>query len=268
MKIEGITVHDKKDCQLPCPFHGPSDHPLKDAPMHLRVDKGCLVERICEHGVGHDDPDSVAYMHAHGYKWVAVHGCDGCCQPPEREAGVAEINFGTQAKAAHDPIPPDGCNCASFWTIRGTHKTDCPLAKVASDEAPTCSRKDCGNAASNYYLIGVGHICQRHADEWLERESKSDSTNEAACLHDGQHHATRDCPCQTAHKPSFAEQERRLEEILSSRIDATSKVQLIIMLGFDPEVADEIVERYEQVWSARREGFSHAVDLTEMQNDA
>lgn len=24
------------------------------------------------------------------------------------------------------PIPPDGCICASFWTVRQTHKKDCP----------------------------------------------------------------------------------------------------------------------------------------------
>jgi hypothetical protein len=37
--------------------------------------------------------------------------------------------------AKHDPVPPEGCQCASFWTIRGTHKNGCPLAKAASDEA-------------------------------------------------------------------------------------------------------------------------------------
>jgi hypothetical protein len=40
-------------------------------------------------------------------------------------------------------------------------------------------------------------------------------------------------------------QEQRLEEILFSNIDPVSKVQQIIRLGFDPEVADEIVERHQ-----------------------
>lgn len=40
-------------------------------------------------------------------------------------------------------------------------------------------------------------------------------------------------------------QERRLEEILFSSTDPVSKVQQIIKLGFDPEVADEIVERHQ-----------------------
>lgn len=73
------TIHAKRLCAPPCPFHAPSDHPLKDATMAIRYDKQALVERICEHGVGHDDPDSVAYMQAQGHTWAGVHGCDGCC---------------------------------------------------------------------------------------------------------------------------------------------------------------------------------------------
>ncbi|MBW4061991.1 hypothetical protein HJC99_05465 [Candidatus Saccharibacteria bacterium] len=38
-------------------------------------------------------------------------------------------------------------------------------------------------------------------------------------------------------------QERRLEEILTSGVDAASKAQQIIRLGFEPEFADELVER-------------------------
>ena len=40
-------------------------------------------------------------------------------------------------------------------------------------------------------------------------------------------------------------QERRLEEILFTDTDPVSKVQQIIKLGFDPEIADEIVERHQ-----------------------
>lgn len=72
-------IHSQKTCEGPCPFHSPSDHPLKDAKIHIRDDKMMLVERICEHGVGHDDPDSVAYFKAHGEEWAGTHGCDGCC---------------------------------------------------------------------------------------------------------------------------------------------------------------------------------------------
>jgi hypothetical protein len=67
-----------------CCVHNPSDHPLRDAPRNWRGDRG-LMERVCPHGIGHPDPDDLAYKrrtmdpkayrnHAYG-----VHGCDGCC---------------------------------------------------------------------------------------------------------------------------------------------------------------------------------------------
>ena len=40
-------------------------------------------------------------------------------------------------------------------------------------------------------------------------------------------------------------QERRLEEILFSSADPVTKAQQIVRLGFDPEVADELVERHQ-----------------------
>lgn len=40
-------------------------------------------------------------------------------------------------------------------------------------------------------------------------------------------------------------QEKRLGEILDSGVDDVAKSQQIIRLGFDPEVADEIVERHQ-----------------------
>ena len=75
------NIHHRDLCKgYHCPFHNPSDHPLKDAPINIRGDKGGLVERICEHGVGHDDPDSVAYFHRQGETWAGIHGCCGCAQ--------------------------------------------------------------------------------------------------------------------------------------------------------------------------------------------
>lgn len=78
-KFGSFRIHHRDLCSGFCPFHNPSDHPLKDARIHIRADKAMLVERICQHGVGHDDPDSVAYFHRNGLMWAGVHGCDGCC---------------------------------------------------------------------------------------------------------------------------------------------------------------------------------------------
>ena len=67
-----------------CCVHNPSDHRLKDAPLHWRADRN-LMERICEHGVGHPDPDSLSYLRsimsrqAYRARAYETHGCDGCC---------------------------------------------------------------------------------------------------------------------------------------------------------------------------------------------
>ena len=76
-------VHERGDCVgVHCVIHNPSDHPLRDRPTHWREDRG-LMERICEHGIGHPDPDHLAATEHFRGKEAAdaegVHGCDGCC---------------------------------------------------------------------------------------------------------------------------------------------------------------------------------------------
>lgn len=67
-----------------CCVHNPSAHPLSTAPLNWRGDRG-RMERICEHGVGHPDPDDLAYkrsvMSHAKYSSGAwgIHGCDRCC---------------------------------------------------------------------------------------------------------------------------------------------------------------------------------------------
>ena len=65
----------------PCSIHRPSPHPLNAAPLLWRADRG-LMERTCRHGVGHPDPDGLAYdalVNPDGAPGRGVHGCDGCC---------------------------------------------------------------------------------------------------------------------------------------------------------------------------------------------
>lgn len=75
-----LRVHDPADCEgRGCGIHNrPSDHPLKDAPMYWRTDRG-ILERICVHGVGHPDHDSAEYLTSIGKSYENIHGCDGCC---------------------------------------------------------------------------------------------------------------------------------------------------------------------------------------------
>lgn len=77
---EDITIHKEKLCAgRNCVFHNPSDHHMKEWKMVLRLDKEAIVERMCPHGIGHPDPDSMNFFSSIGKDYLGVHGCDGCC---------------------------------------------------------------------------------------------------------------------------------------------------------------------------------------------
>ena len=72
------NVHGAAQCAGEfCWVHNPSEHHMLSWPIRWRADKG-TAERACVHGVGHPDPDDVAYNLRVG-RDVSVHGCDGCC---------------------------------------------------------------------------------------------------------------------------------------------------------------------------------------------
>lgn len=77
-----VNVHSESECEgRGCPIHHPSDHHMKDWPMNWRNDRN-LMERMCKHGVGHPDPDDLAYKESVGpgsSRWESIHGCCGCC---------------------------------------------------------------------------------------------------------------------------------------------------------------------------------------------
>lgn len=72
-----VHVHSEQKCAgEACCIHNPSDHHMRDWPQSWRSDRR-IMERICEHGVGHPDPDEI--------NPDTLHGCDGCCIPPSME---------------------------------------------------------------------------------------------------------------------------------------------------------------------------------------
>ncbi len=78
MSVGDRCYHDAQRCAgHPCPFHAPSDHKMATWPRNLRASG--LTERICAHGIGHPDPDSLAWMERIGLHGYEMHGCDGCC---------------------------------------------------------------------------------------------------------------------------------------------------------------------------------------------
>jgi hypothetical protein len=75
---EKIYAHDPGACANEvCCVHNPSDHHMREFPQHWRGDAN-KMERLCSHGIGHPDPDDLSDN--------TVHGCDGCCRPPEPPA--------------------------------------------------------------------------------------------------------------------------------------------------------------------------------------
>jgi len=83
-----------------CCIHNPSNHHMNHWPLVHRMDrqvvrngmKLTLSERICPHGVGHPDPDSLDWLARYDRRDVwQVHGCDGCCRPASRKSEALEV---------------------------------------------------------------------------------------------------------------------------------------------------------------------------------
>ena len=73
---EWMYCHEASVCDMDfCTLHNRSDHKMRSFPQHWRADRG-IMERICEHGVGHPDPDE--YRIRVGLD-DGTHGCDFCC---------------------------------------------------------------------------------------------------------------------------------------------------------------------------------------------
>lgn len=110
---ELLAIHLRSQCAgTHCAIHNPSHHHMQTWPLNIRFDRAdFLAERICEHGVGHPDPDSLAYIVRRdpGNTWSGIHGCDGCCRPPYDGAEDAALPPEDEFNAAiHDFIDNSG----------------------------------------------------------------------------------------------------------------------------------------------------------------
>lgn len=87
-----IRAHKKSLCEPPCAIHAPSDHHMKDWKLIFR--ESGMLERICPHGIGHPDPDTMSFVKRRLGKEISeyegVHGCDGCCVLVIHETKLSE----------------------------------------------------------------------------------------------------------------------------------------------------------------------------------
>lgn len=78
-----LFTHGPEQCagQI-CVIHNPSTHHMREWQLHWRDDRK-LMERVCEHGIGHPDPDHLAFVARtkgdEAMRIESIHGCDGCC---------------------------------------------------------------------------------------------------------------------------------------------------------------------------------------------
>ena len=74
------SVHPRMRCIGEyCAIHRPSPHPMRSWPARFDSSTG-LVERECQHGFWHPDPDSTAWFESRGGSSLDhPYQCDGCC---------------------------------------------------------------------------------------------------------------------------------------------------------------------------------------------
>lgn len=84
-----ILAHNKEICNPPCALHYPSSHHMITWKLVYRDDLS-LLERICPHGVGHPDPDSIQFLKTKNPadSTIETHGCDGCCDATKWEQTI------------------------------------------------------------------------------------------------------------------------------------------------------------------------------------
>jgi hypothetical protein len=71
-----LTCHDDGTCYgQVCSLHNRSQHHMRGWRQNWRGDR-YIMERVCEHGVGHPDPDDYTILIKID---KGTHGCDGCC---------------------------------------------------------------------------------------------------------------------------------------------------------------------------------------------
>jgi len=91
-----VTIHPPSRCAgFHCPWHNPSDHHMNTWTRTIRTDRHNLMERVCPHGIGHPDPDSLEWLGRIGVPDDGVHTCDGCCQRSPGNSGPIGTETGS-----------------------------------------------------------------------------------------------------------------------------------------------------------------------------
>ncbi len=151
-----VMVHTADKCAgHHCCIHNPSDNHMKGWPTHWRQDRG-MMERLCEHAVGHPDFDDSRY-HADDTSF-SIHGCDGCCRyDTEIEGLPARWYEGAYAVSSNGEV-------WSYWRTKGPkHDNQCEIRKDLPPNKLTPRKNDKG------YLRVQLTVAGRLQEEYVHR---------------------------------------------------------------------------------------------------
>lgn len=149
------THHISKCAGQTCALHNPSDHPLRDAPLHWRGDRR-LMERICAHGIGHPDPDAIAYGLSVGGTDTGAHGCDGCCATTN-----IVVTFGAPESDPDDQTLSELQAQTHFTMLEVTPGRGGRIEEMVFDEAAT-------HLQLTHLQLTVGDLTPRHFGRRIE----------------------------------------------------------------------------------------------------
>lgn len=125
-----VNVHPASQCAgRPCVLHNPSDHHMREWPTNWRPDKR-MMERVCPHGIGHPDPDDMAYHRNQGRTGLGVHGCDGCCLSNEASELAPLVAEATRYALDHgytETLVSLGTPDDDTWSLWGVVAADPPI---------------------------------------------------------------------------------------------------------------------------------------------
>lgn len=88
-----IRHHGPSVCDgWPCCIHRPSRHGMRTWPLYLDQSGPMpLMWRICDHGVGHVDPDAVEWIRRTAFEILVDNDeCDECCGGVCRRYGIPD----------------------------------------------------------------------------------------------------------------------------------------------------------------------------------
>lgn len=190
---QGVRVHSSSNCVNKdyCAVHSPSDHALVTCPLFWRQDRG-IFERICGHGVGHPDPDSIRYEKSIGgikhASTMATHGDScSCCEGAYKflresenvEDGYITKDSGKRVEFDSGMVRDTDEGKPRFDLLRPLgvpykHQMLTRFAELMARGAKKYTSRNWEQASGQEELDRMKGSALRHAEQWFHGETDED----------------------------------------------------------------------------------------------